>query len=125
MLQSQPDRGLGRHCGIDKSDVQETLVLLYLRLNGYFGTGFIVHAPAAEQDRNGRSGGIRFPRHTEPEREVQCSEHLVIPSGRVDFLVGEVKGGMNNINFNVRFREDPASIRTVLNRFGAFEEGQK
>lgn len=30
---------------MDKSDIQETLVLLYLRLNGYFGTGFIVHAP--------------------------------------------------------------------------------
>jgi hypothetical protein len=106
---------------VDKSDVQETLVLLYLRLNGYFGTGFIVHAPQRNKTEMDVLA-IRFPRHTEPEREVQCSERLVIPSGRVDFLVGEVKGGMNNINFNVRFREDPASIRTVLNRFGAFEE---
>lgn len=106
---------------MDKSDVQETLVLLYLRLNGYFGTGFIVHAP----DRNKTEMdllAVRFPRHREPEREVQCSEHLVIPSDRVDFVIGEVKGGLNNVNFNVRFREDGASIRTVLNRFGAFEE---
>ena len=29
---------------MDKSDVQEALVLLYLRLNGYFTNGFIVHA---------------------------------------------------------------------------------
>jgi hypothetical protein len=28
-----------------KHDLQETLVSLYLRLNGYFVSGFIVHAP--------------------------------------------------------------------------------
>jgi hypothetical protein len=106
---------------VDKSDVQEILVMLYLRLNGYFGTGFIVHAPQRNKTEMDVLA-IRFPGHREPEREVQCSEHLVVPSGCVDFLVGEVKGGLNNVTFNVRFREDAASIRTVLNRFGAFED---
>jgi hypothetical protein len=106
---------------MDKSDVQETLVLLYLRLNGYFSTGFIVHAPNWNKTELDVLA-IRFPRHKEPEREVQCSEFLAVPRERIDFLIGEIKGGSDNINFNVRFRKDTASIRTVLNRFGAFEE---
>lgn len=106
---------------MDKSDVQETLVLLYLRLNGYFGTGFIVQAPHRNKTEMDVLA-IRFPRHKEPEREVQPCEHLAVPTGRIDFIVGEVKGGIENVNFNVPFRNDPASIRAVLNRFGAFDE---
>lgn len=106
---------------MDKSDVQETLVLLYLRLNGYFGSSFIVHAPNRTKTEMDVLA-VRFPRHMEPEREVQCCPHLAVPGDRTDFLVGEVKGGTNNVNFNVRFRKDPAAIRTVLNRFGAFDE---
>ena len=30
---------------MDKSDLQELLAALYLRLNGYFPSGFIAHAP--------------------------------------------------------------------------------
>lgn len=104
---------------MDKSDVQETLVSLYLRLNGYFVSGFIVHASygaATELDVL----AVRFPRHEEPEREVEPCDHLAIPLDCIDFLVGEVKGGSNNVNFNVRFRTDPNSIRAGLRRFGAF-----
>jgi len=104
---------------VDKSDIQETLVALYLRLNGYFVSGFIVHATygaSTELDVL----AVRFPRHEEPEREVEPCDRLAIPQDRIDFLVGEVKGGSNNVNFNARFRTDPNSIRTVLRRFGAF-----
>lgn len=106
---------------MDKSDVQETLVSLYLRLNGYFVSGFIVHAPygvTTELDVL----AVRFPKHQETEREVQCSPHLGAPSDCIDFVIGEVKGGAKNANFNSRFRSDPEAIRTVLHRFGAFPE---
>ena len=106
---------------MDRSDVQETLVSLYLRLNGYFVSGFIVHAPhrtRTEMD----ALAVRFPNHQEPEREVQSCEHLAIPANHIDFIVGEVKGGGSAVNFNSRFRENPAAIRTVLRRFGAFNE---
>jgi hypothetical protein len=108
---------------VNKSDVQETLALLYLRLNGYFASGFIVqasHRNKTEMDVL----AVRFPRHCEPEREVQCCPRLAVPSARIDFIVGEVKGGKRNANFNPRFREDPDAIRAVLNRFGAFADGE-
>jgi len=104
---------------MDKSDVQETLAELYLRLNGYLVSGYIVHAAhrnATELDVL----AVRFPRHEEPEREIPCSTHLAIPADRIDFLVGEVKSGSGAINFNTQFRNNPTSIRSVLQRFGAF-----
>lgn len=98
---------------MNRSDVQETLVSLYLRLNGYFVSGFIVHAQkgaATEMDVL----AVRFPSHQEPEREVQCCKHLAIPSNQIDFIVGEVKGGQGAVNFNARFRENLGAIKTVL-----------
>ncbi len=111
----------GRPREIDKSDIQEALVSLYLRLNGYFASGFIVHAPYRNKTEMDVLA-VRFPRHMEPEREVQCCRHLAIPGNSIDLLVGEVKGGGSNANFNRRFREDGEAIRTVLRRFGALEE---
>ena len=108
---------------MEKSDIQETLVSLYLRLNGYFVSGFIVHASrgvGTEMDVL----AVRFPRHKEPAREIQPCDHLAIPAEGIDFIVGEVKGGSNNVNFNVRFRDDPEAIRTVLQRFGAFTDAE-
>lgn len=104
---------------MDRSDVQETLVHLYLRLNGYFVSGYIVQAPhgvTTEIDVL----AVRFPRHEEPEREILCSRHLGIPADRIDFVVGEVKGGTDGVNFNVRFRDNSTAVRSVLQRFGAF-----
>lgn len=108
---------------MDKSDVQETLTSLYLRLNGYFVSGFIVHAPTKNTTEMDVLA-VRFPHHQEPEREVQCCERLLIPDDRIDFLVGEVKGGQGTVNFNHRFRANPGSIRTVLRRFGAFDAAE-
>jgi hypothetical protein len=105
---------------MERSDIQETLVSLYLRLNGYFLTGFIVHATygtGTEVDVL----GTRFPHHQEPEREIECCTHLGIPKC-LDFIVGEVKGGLKNVNFNSGFREDRQAIGAVLHRFGAFRD---
>src|ERR1700722_1957421 len=108
---------------MNKSAIQEMLVSLYLRLNGYFVTGFIVHA-----DRGVRTEidvlAVRFPRHKEPEREVPPSSYLEIPTANIDFLVGEVKGTSGNANFNIRFRENPHAVRAVLHRFGAFSDAE-
>jgi len=103
---------------MDKSDIEETLVHLYLRLNGYFVSGFIVHATqgaVTEVDVL----AVRFPCHKESEREVRCCTHLGIPADHIDFIVGEVKGG-RKVNFNVSFRENAGSVRSVLHRCGAF-----
>lgn len=108
---------------MDKSDIQEALVLLYLRLNGYFASGFIVHdSQGCKTEMDVLA--VRFARHREPEREVQPCPRLDVPLKHTDLIVGEVKGGTRNVNFNSRFREDPDSIRAVLNRFGTFDDGE-
>lgn len=107
---------------IDKSDVQEILVHLYLRLNGYFVSGFIAHAARGVRTEIDVIA-VRFPMHKEPEREIDCSEYLSIPVDKVDFLVGEVKGG-SSIKFNTRFRNNQEAIRNILQRFGAFDSDE-
>lgn len=122
MSWAQPDaKAQPRGCLMERSDVQEALVSLYLRLNGYFVSGFIAHEAwgvATEMDVL----AVRFPRHREPEREVDPCERLAIPQDCIDFIVGEVKGGSKNVNFNARFRADSTSIGAVLRRFGAFND---
>lgn len=106
---------------MDRSDLQETLVALYLRLNGYFTVGFIVHAPDGNLTELDVLA-VRFPEHKEPEREIQPCTHLHPPKDRIDFLIGEVKGGEKNLNFNAKFRECPEAVKKVLNRIGAFSD---
>lgn len=85
-----------------KSRAQETLVKLFLRLNGYFTTGLIVHAPngnGPELD----SIGVRFPFHDQKEREVNGCEKLNIPKKGIDIILAEVKN--NHVGFNKPLRE--------------------
>jgi hypothetical protein len=104
-----------------KSDLQETVLTLFLRLNGYFATGFIVHAEWRNQTEIDALA-VRFPHQQEPERVVGTSPVLDVPTSCIDFLVCEVKGGTGQINFNAKFRESQPAIRSVLHRFGAFHD---
>ena len=107
-----------------KSEIQETLVSLYLRLNGYFVSGFIVHAPGIDSAGNRTQVdalAIRLPYNSEPEREVMPSEYLQIPTGTTDIALCEVKGGHEALQFNQGLR-GPDAIRSVLRWIGAFEE---
>ncbi len=107
-----------------KSELQETLVSLYLRLNGYFVSGFIVHASGTDSAGNRTqvdAVGIRLPYNSEPEREVRPSEYLQIPNGVTDIVLCEVKGGHERLQFNQALREVGA-IQSVLRWVGAFEE---
>jgi hypothetical protein len=113
-----------RGAGMKKSELQETLVSLYLRLNGYFVSGFIVHAPGTDNAGNRAQVdalGIRLPYNSEPEREVRSSEYLQLPNGITDIVLCEVKGGREPLQFNQALREVGA-IQSVLRWIGAFEE---
>lgn len=105
----------------DRSVIQENLFSLYLRLNGYFVTGFIVHASRGNRTEMDALA-VRFPYHREPQREVGPSPALGTSDCLLDFLVCEVKGGTGTINFNPAFREEPEAIAGVLNRFGTFSQ---
>ncbi len=94
---------------------------LYLRLNGYFASGFIAHAPDGNLTELDVLA-VRFPKHKEPEREIQPCTHLHPSKDRVDVLIGEVKGGEKNPKFNAKFRERPEAVKKVLNRIGAFSD---
>jgi hypothetical protein len=100
---------------MDKSDTQELLAALYLRLNGYFLTGFIAHDSIGNRTEMDVLG-VRFPGHREPEREIACCEHLRTLSDKTNFIVGEVKGGSKRLTFNRAFWGRAESVESVLNR---------
>src|ERR1700687_4559056 len=78
-----------------KADIQEALVALYLRLNGYFTTGFVVQSSA--------------PGRVTTELD---------PWNRgVDFIVGEVKSHGESLQFNPAVRNLPA-VSTILQWWG-------
>ncbi len=104
---------------MDKSDLQEVLAALYLRLNGYFLSGFIAHAPVGNLTEIDILA-VRFPGHKETEREVKPCAHLHPPNDCIDFVLGEVKGGKKNPKFNPKFHQRPDVVEKVLNRIGAF-----
>ncbi len=68
---------------MDKSDLQEVLTALYLRLNGYLASGYIAHAHVGNLTEIDIIA-VRFPGHKEPEREVSPCKYLRPPSDRID-----------------------------------------
>lgn len=93
----------------------ERLVELYLRLNGYFTTGFIVHSK-----RKGRVAAqidclaVRHPWHE--ECGLRPCERLSPPRDRTDLLVCEVKSD-GNAWFNGPLLKQPL-LEAVLQRTG-------
>lgn len=105
-------------------EIHEGLVTLYLRLNGYFTAGFIVHSAIpnrviTELDLL----AVRFQHASEREREVGLATELRVPSSATDLLLCEVKSGTSNApQFNAPLRSDPYAMAAVLRRFGAFPD---
>jgi hypothetical protein len=103
-------------------DIQEDLVKLYLRLNGYFTTGLIIHSPTLGRNQTELDTiAVRFPFHNQPDRLISCSEYLQIPKGTIDIIIGEVKSGGEQIQFNTALRNDRTSLEKLINWLGAFD----
>jgi hypothetical protein len=116
---------------VDISDFQEQLAALYFRLNGYLVSGFIIHAPEGETNEKGehRSSrgdidllAVRFPHNAEPEREIETSKYLGTSKDRIDFVICEVKGGKQPLQFNNKLRTEHEAVRSVLRWLGFIEE---
>ena len=109
----------------DRSSAQEALVRLYLRLNGFFTTGFIIHS-----DEHGKNVAeidalaVRLPYHNELDREIESSQFLGPTSGITDLLICEVKSKGQSLQFNERFRNSLRAICTVLRWSGLFKESE-
>jgi len=118
---------------MDESDLREQLAALYLRLNGFFTSGFIVHAPQVElndksQLRKNRTEvdilAVRFPHNGEPERQVEPARFLCVSSEYIDLLICEVKGAKASVQFNDGLWAMPESVCSVLRWIGVFDEHQ-
>ena len=107
----------------EKSLIQERLVKLYLRLNGYFSTGFIIHS-SERGDINTEIDllAVRFPKNSEPEREISQDEILFTSSKYIDFLICEVKSHRKQPRFNESLRNNLDNIEKILRWFGIFSD---
>ncbi len=108
-----------------KSDITEDLATLYLRLNGYFTTGFILHSPQkgkirAEID----SIAVRFPHSSERERGVGPDPFLRPSSSQIDVVLCEVKRGKSHLQFNEALRKESERFECVLRWIGLFTDAQ-
>ncbi len=111
-------------CGWRKPEIHEALATLYLRLNGYFTTGLIVHSPDWGANRTETDClAVREQHHCQPERGIETSEFLATSSGEVDLVICEVKS-VPEERFNESLRNDPETIRSLLRWAGLFDERQ-
>lgn len=108
-----------------KPEVHEALATLYLRLNGYFTTGLIVHSPVWGLNRTEVDClAIRHPDHSQPETGVECSEFLAVQKGEVDLIICEVKSRPEDLMFNEPPRTNLEVLRALLRWVGIFSKDQ-
>lgn len=110
-----------------KSQFQERLVSLFLRLNGYLQSGFIPHS-----EEWGNAGtdidriALRFPNHSQAERQIPCYSNLDIPEQTIDIIIAEVKN--TSLEFNETLtkidKRAESNWSQILNWIGLFDEEQ-
>lgn len=88
----------------EKSIIQENLATLYLRLNGYFTTGFIIHSEGNSIDAELDIVAIRFPKHKQDYTGHNSSEYLEVPP-YIDIIIAEVKSKGVKLQFNDSLRQ--------------------
>ncbi|MFZ6012313.1 MAG: hypothetical protein ACOYXT_18365 [Bacteroidota bacterium] len=103
-----------------RSTIQELLVSLYLRLNGYLTSGFILHSQHNSIEGEIDLVAVRFPYHRQPETEHNSSPYLEVPDN-IDVVIAEVKSKGESLQFNKSLRERPQIVR-LLNWLGLFTD---
>ena len=83
----------------NKSTIQEQLATLYLRLNGYFTTGYIIHSEENKIEGELDILAVRFPLHKQDDTEHNSSVFLEI-SSNIDIIIAEVKSKGQRLQFN-------------------------
>lgn len=109
-----------------KKDVQEGLMNLFLRLNGYFSTGLIAHSSAHGKNQTELDVlAVRFPFHQQTDRVIECSSYLQIPTDTIDVIIGEVKSGSEQVQFNSALYDNHDSIIKTVEWLGITTDQQK
>ncbi len=83
----------------EKSTIQEQLATLYLRLNGYFTTSYIIHSDKKQINGEIDIIAVRFPFHKQDDTEHNSSSFLEL-SSYIDIIIAEVKSKGKNLQFN-------------------------
>lgn len=106
-----------------RSKLQEDLVSLYLRLNGFFVTSFIVHSPVYGHNATEIDAlALRLPFNSEPERQIGPDKLLDLSSKHADLALCEVKSNGQSLQFNRPLYADPGPVTSLLRWSGLFEE---
>ena len=105
---------IGSDDKIQPTDLPEVITTLYLRLNGFFTSGLVLHSEVWGQD----SGDVDclavwHPFHDQSEREVAPDPFLDLGARR-ELLVCEVKSSTGALSFNERLRADPRAMDSAL-----------
>lgn len=105
-----------------RSQVNEALVALYLRLNGYFTSGLVVHSDQWGASRTELDClAVRFPSHAQPDTEAPTAPFLRPHSTCIDLLICEVKSSPESLEFNKRLREEVGVVEYVLQWAGILD----
>ncbi|HBQ8654635.1 MULTISPECIES: hypothetical protein [Klebsiella pneumoniae complex] len=111
-----------------KSTIDEYLINLYLRLNGYISTGLIIHSPNWGQTASDIDIiALKYPYHQQPDRGVQPSDFLALPTknqGKIDVIFCEVKNKPEMLRFNTPIKNNPEIITKALQWLGLFPEAE-
>ena len=95
-------------------DVPEALTTLYLRLNGFFTSGLVLHSPKRGRVRSHIDClAVRHPFHDQSEREVDPDPFLELGE-TPELLLCEVKSSVHSLSFNQPLRTDPTTIDAFL-----------
>lgn len=110
-----------------KGKFYESLVRLYLRLNGYFQTGLISHSAVKGNNATEIDVlAVRFPLHLQLEREVGFCPELNPSTTHIDIVLAEVKS--TSVVFNNPLKNGhklaDRNWTQILNWIGLFDESE-
>lgn len=108
-----------------KSELQEQLTRIYLRLNGFFVTQLVVHSSEHGKIKTELDAvAIRMPFHNQPDRQVGFDPVLDLTESRIEVLICEVKSAGEASRFNAALTENLSAIQYVMRWIGALPEDE-
>ncbi|PYR18826.1 MAG: hypothetical protein DMF94_18490 [Acidobacteria bacterium] len=120
MKQNPDDRMTKMH----PRDLPEAVTALYLRLNGFFTSGLVLHSETkglAKSDIDCLA--VWHPFHDQSEREVDTDPFLELGARR-ELLLCEIKSSNAALSFNEPLRTDPTALDSVLRWSGLVPPAQ-
>jgi hypothetical protein len=95
-------------------DLPEALTTLYLRLNGFFTTGLVLHSESWGEVRGDVDClAVWHPCHDQSERGVAVDPSLGLGT-TTELLICEIKSSLQSLSFNQRLRTDRTALNAIV-----------